>query len=100
MESYISHYPCPCKSDTERRTPIEAMPSVTSGKVLVTGANGYVGAWTLKAFLNAGFFVRGAIRDESKADHPKEVLAEHRDRLEFIVVPDITKVRRLARLIY
>lgn len=30
----------------------------------------------------------------------RRVLAEHRDRLEFIVVPDITKVRRLARLIY
>ncbi|KAI0765168.1 D-lactaldehyde dehydrogenase [Fomes fomentarius] len=71
------------------------MPAVTSGKVLVTGANGYVGVWTLKAFLDAGFSVRGGIRDNSKAVHLKKALAEYGNRLEFAIVPDITKVCRL-----
>lgn len=71
------------------------MPAVTSGKVLVTGANGYVGVWTLKAFLDAGFSVRGGIRDDSKAVYLKKALAEYGNRLEFAIVPDITKVCRL-----
>ena len=69
------------------------MPAITSGKVLVTGANGFVGAWIVKAFLDAGFAVRAVVRDESKTVHLKKVFAEHGDKLEFALVPDMTKVR-------
>ena len=68
------------------------MPAVTSGKVLITGANGFIGAWTVKAFLDAGFAVRGAVRDESKTTHLSKVLSSYGDKLEFAAVPDITKV--------
>ena len=69
------------------------MPAITSGKVLITGANGFIGAWTAKAFLDAGFSVRAAVRDESKTIHLKKVFAEHGDKLEFALIPDMSKVR-------
>ena len=65
-----------------------------TGKVLVTGVNGFIGAWTLKAFLEAGYAVRGTVRDESKVAHLRSVFAEYAERLEFVTVPDITEVRR------
>ena len=68
------------------------MPAITSGKVLITGANGFIGAWTAKAFLDAGFSVRAAVRDESKTVHHKKVFAEHGDKLEFAIIPDMSKV--------
>jgi nucleoside-diphosphate-sugar epimerase len=39
-----------------------------SGLVLVTGANGFVGKWTVIELLRAGFDVRGTVRSESKAE--------------------------------
>ena len=68
-------------------------PVLPPTKALVTGANGFIGAWTAKAFLDAGFSVRAAVRDESKTIHLKKVFAEHGDKLEFALVPDMTKVR-------
>ena len=70
------------------------MPSVTSGKVLVTGANGYIAVWIVKSLLEAGFSVRGTVRSESKAGHLRELFKQHGDKFEVVVVEDITKVRR------
>jgi dihydroflavonol-4-reductase len=39
-----------------------------SGLVLVTGASGFVGKWTILELLRAGFDVRGTVRSEAKAD--------------------------------
>lgn len=69
------------------------MPAIASGKVLITGSNGYIASWTVKSFLDAGFSVRGTVRDERKAAHLKKVLSSYGDRLEFAVVPDMAKVR-------
>ena len=33
------------------------MPAVTKGKVLVTGANGYIALWVVKALLDQGYAV-------------------------------------------
>ena len=33
-----------------------------TGQVLVTGANGFVGKWTVLELLRAGFAVRGTVR--------------------------------------
>ncbi|KAH9911682.1 NAD-P-binding protein [Epithele typhae] len=66
------------------------MPAVTSGKVLITGANGYISAWTVKAFLDAGFSVRGTVREERKAEHLKKVFSTYGDRFEIALVPDMT----------
>ncbi|KAI0367231.1 D-lactaldehyde dehydrogenase [Pilatotrama ljubarskyi] len=67
------------------------MPSITSGRVLVTGANGYVATWVLKYLLERSFSVRGTIRSESKAAHLREHFKSYRDRLELVVIEDITK---------
>ncbi|KAI0696054.1 NAD(P)-binding protein [Cerioporus squamosus] len=67
------------------------MPAITSGKVLVTGANGYVAAWVLKDLLANGFSVRGTVRSESKATHLRNYFKAFGDKLEFAIVDDITK---------
>ena len=69
------------------------MPAVTSGKVLVTGANGYIAVWVVKTFLDQGFSVRGTVRSESKAGHLRKLFKDFGDKFEVVVVEDITKVR-------
>ena len=74
------------------------MPAITSGKVLVTGANGYIAVWIVKSLLDAGFFVRGTVRSESKAGYLREHFKSFGGKLEIVVVEDITKVRRSLAL--
>ena len=68
------------------------MPAVTSGKVLVTGANGYVAVWVVKAYLEKGFAVRGTVRSESKAKYLRQLFQSYGDKFEIVIVDDITKV--------
>lgn len=68
------------------------MPAVTSGKVLVTGANGFVAVWVVKKLLEQGFSVRGTVRSEEKGKHLKETFASYGDKLELVIVKDITQV--------
>ena len=68
------------------------MPVVTKGKVLVTGANGYIAVWVVKSLLDQGYSVRGTVRREPSIPYLKELFKDYADRLEFVVVPDITKV--------
>lgn len=70
------------------------MPAVTSGKVLVTGANGYIAIWLVQQLLDQGYAVRGTARSESKGIHLKETFQKYGDKFEFAVVEDITKVRQ------
>ncbi|RDX46682.1 NAD(P)-binding protein [Lentinus brumalis] len=67
------------------------MPAVASGTVLVTGANGFVGVWAVKAFLDAGFTVRAQLRSESKTAYLKKLFSSFGDKLEFAIVSDLTK---------
>ncbi|CAL1707448.1 unnamed protein product [Somion occarium] len=67
------------------------MPAVTSGKVLVTGANGYIAVWLVKDLLEKGFTVRGTVRSAAKGEHLKKTFASYGDKLELVVVDDITK---------
>lgn len=67
------------------------MPAITtSSKVLLTGATGFLGAQTLKFLLEQGFFVRIAVRSESKADFIRSRFHEHKNNFEFMIVEDIT----------
>ena len=70
------------------------MPSITSGKVLVTGANGFIATWIVKFLLEAGFVVRGTVRSENKATHLRELFKSFGDKLEIGIVSDMTKVSR------
>ncbi|KAF7368891.1 D-lactaldehyde dehydrogenase [Mycena venus] len=67
------------------------MPAISSGKVLVSGANGFIAAWVVRALLEEGFAVRGAVRSVEKGAHLREVFASYDDRFELVVVPDIAK---------
>ncbi|KAJ7076683.1 D-lactaldehyde dehydrogenase [Mycena belliarum] len=69
------------------------MPTITSqsGKVLVSGANGYIAVWVVRTLLEQGYSVRGAVRSADKGTHLSELFASYGDKFEVVVVPDITK---------
>ncbi|KAI0777495.1 NAD-P-binding protein [Trametes elegans] len=67
------------------------MPAITSGRVLVTGANGFIAMWVIKTLLERGFSVRGTIRSESKAGHIREHFKPYGSKLELVIVEDITQ---------
>jgi uncharacterized protein YbjT (DUF2867 family) len=64
----------------------------TGAKVLVTGANGYIAIHVVDQLLKAGYAVRGTVRSEKKTLHLKQVFAAYGDKLELIIVDDITRV--------
>lgn len=69
------------------------MPAATSGKVLVTGANGYIALWVVETLFKHGYSVRATVRSADKGTHLKQRYAsEYGDKLEIVVVEDITKV--------
>ncbi|MGV8856177.1 MAG: NAD-dependent epimerase/dehydratase family protein [Devosia sp.] len=45
-----------------------------SGQVLVTGASGFVGKWTVVELLRAGFTVRASVRSEDKAEAVRQAV--------------------------
>lgn len=59
-------------------------------RILLTGANGFIGSVILEKLLQQGFSVRAIIRSEEKA---KQLLADFPnkgDQLDYGIVPDIT----------
>ncbi|KAJ7749708.1 D-lactaldehyde dehydrogenase [Mycena metata] len=67
------------------------MPTISSGKVLVSGANGYVAVWVVRTLLEEGYSVRGAVRSTEKGTHLTQLFASYGDKFELVIVPDITK---------
>ncbi|KAI5460974.1 hypothetical protein BGZ63DRAFT_388108 [Mariannaea sp. PMI_226] len=57
--------------------------------VLVSGANGYIAGPVIRAFLEAGYAVRGTVRSKPSANTIVNALAEYKDDLEIVEVPDI-----------
>lgn len=68
------------------------MTVVTSGKVLVTGANGFIAIWVVDHLLKRGYHVRAAVRSVEKGAPLTEVFAVYGNQLEIVVVEDITVV--------
>ena len=71
------------------------MPPISQcDKVLVTGANGFIAVWVIRALLDAGYSVRGTVREERKGAHLRKVFKEEvaQGRFEVVVVDDIAKV--------
>ncbi|TFY51471.1 hypothetical protein EVG20_g10988 [Dentipellis fragilis] len=60
-------------------------------KALVTGANGYVAVWVVRRLLEDGYSVRGTVRSADKATHLRELFGLYGDKLELVVLPDITE---------
>lgn len=68
------------------------MPAVQPpSKVLVTGANGYIAVWLVKSLLEKGYAVRGTVRSADKAKQVADILTGYGEKLELVVVEDITK---------
>jgi nucleoside-diphosphate-sugar epimerase len=64
--------------------------SKMSRRVLLTGANGFLGSHILSELLNNGFFVRGVVRSQSKADQIAKDFPSFKSQLDFGIVPDMT----------
>ncbi|KAH8159285.1 hypothetical protein CIB48_g8967 [Xylaria polymorpha] len=66
---------------------------MSSPKLLLTGASGFIGFHVLLKALEEGWFVRAAVRSISKpgslANHPKTRDSVESGRLSFVEVPDI-----------
>lgn len=69
------------------------MPAIVSGKVLVTGANGFVATWVVDTLLKQGYSVRAVARSADKGVHLTRLFATYGDRLELFVVEDFAVVR-------
>ncbi|EIW85968.1 D-lactaldehyde dehydrogenase [Coniophora puteana RWD-64-598 SS2] len=68
------------------------MPTVQPpAKILVTGANGFVAVWVVRTLLERGYTVRGTVRSADKGEHLKKLFSSYGDKLELVVVEDITK---------
>ncbi|RSH88686.1 methylglyoxal reductase (NADPH-dependent) gre2 [Saitozyma podzolica] len=67
------------------------MPAIKPGSlVLVTGASGFIAAQTVRAFLEAGYRVRGTVRSTAKGEYLAKLFAGKGD-FEYVLVEDITK---------
>ncbi|GAA5972382.1 hypothetical protein JCM11641_002432 [Rhodosporidiobolus odoratus] len=63
--------------------------TATNKTVLVTGASGFVASYVVKAFLDAGYHVKGTVRSKAKAQHLFDRYPEHADKLSLAEVKDI-----------
>ncbi|KAL8920774.1 MAG: hypothetical protein Q9208_006104 [Pyrenodesmia sp. 3 TL-2023] len=71
-----------------------APPAIPIGStVLVTGISGYIGSHVADQLLQAGYRVRGTVRDESKGKLVRELFAEKYgdDRIETVIVADMAQ---------
>lgn len=57
--------------------------------ILVTGASGYVAAHVIKAFLQAGYKVRGTVRSEDAANKVRAIFPQYSNQLSFATVKDM-----------
>ncbi|KAF7343172.1 Ketoreductase azaE [Mycena venus] len=65
--------------------------SASQQKVLVSGANGFVGCYVVHNLLERGYFVRGTVRSAEKGKYLSRLFEPYGHRFELVVVPDITK---------
>jgi len=64
---------------------------MSKSTVFITGATGFIGAQITAFALRAGYKVKLSVRREAQIDSLKRAFSESADRVEFVVVPDITK---------
>jgi NADPH:quinone reductase-like Zn-dependent oxidoreductase len=90
-ESYLDHIPF-LLSILISNNYMPAVAPNTGALVLVSGANGYIALHVIRVLLEKGYCVRGTVRTQEKVAHLKETFASYRDKIEVVVVPDITVV--------
>jgi len=68
------------------------MPTIAeSDKVLVSGANGYIGCHVVRTLLGSNYAVRGAVRSLEKGRYLSELFKPFGEKFELVIVEDITK---------
>ncbi|PCH08596.1 NAD-dependent epimerase/dehydratase [Penicillium occitanis (nom. inval.)] len=67
-----------------------------SGLIFITGVTGFIGSAVALEALKAGYSLRISIRKESQIPKLKKILAQFEDKIEFVVVPDITQESSFA----
>ncbi|KAG0147581.1 hypothetical protein CROQUDRAFT_655967 [Cronartium quercuum f. sp. fusiforme G11] len=66
------------------------MPAITpSSHVLVTGASGYIAAWTCQVLLERDFKVRGTVRSKEKGDYLSDLFKKFGDKWSYVIVKDV-----------
>ena len=68
------------------------MPIALSGRVLVTGANGYVALQIVDHLLKQGYLVRATVRSAAKGAPLSELFTAYGDKLQIVVIEDMTVV--------
>ena len=64
-----------------------------SGRVLVTGGNGFLALHIINLLLRQGYLVRATVRSTAKGAPLVELFAAYGDKLQIAVVEDMTRVR-------
>ncbi|KAF8996443.1 hypothetical protein BDQ17DRAFT_1429725 [Cyathus striatus] len=67
------------------------MPPISTGRILVTGANGYIGTWLVRSLLAQNYAVRGVVRTPDKAKSLERYFRRYGGKFECAVVDDIVK---------
>lgn len=65
------------------------MPVVSSGKILVTGASGYIGSWIVKYLVDRNYSVVVAVRSQHHVDFITRRFPEYEGKVSGIIVRDI-----------
>ncbi|KAI3321858.1 NAD(P)-binding protein [Xylariaceae sp. AK1471] len=68
---------------------------MSSSKIFITGATGFIGSHVVDVALKAGHHVRLSIRKTEQQQGLEKVFAPYLAQVEFVVVPDITNTARL-----
>ena len=71
---------------------IPLMSATLSGRVLVTGATGFIAAWIIQQLLEDGYHVRGTVRSAAKGASLQKIYAQFSDQFEPFIVRDMTEV--------
>ncbi|KIK66140.1 hypothetical protein GYMLUDRAFT_38656 [Collybiopsis luxurians FD-317 M1] len=70
------------------------MPALTNtnGTILVVGASGFLGAWTVDTLLKRGYNVRAAVRSEAKGQYLLEQFKSYGPKLKLFAVGDFASI--------
>ncbi|KAF9517341.1 hypothetical protein BS47DRAFT_524000 [Hydnum rufescens UP504] len=67
------------------------MVAITSGKLLITGGSGYVGAWIVKTAVDRGYSVVAAVRTDAHGQFLVNRFPEYQGKVSYVLVPVIEK---------
>ncbi|KAL5320146.1 hypothetical protein ACEPPN_010947 [Leptodophora sp. 'Broadleaf-Isolate-01'] len=67
-----------------------------SGLIFITGATGFIGSTTAKKALEKGYKLRISVRKEAQIEKVRAILGDFKERLDFVVVSDITNSKAFA----